>query len=636
MAFVSSSNQIVVANPYWSPGIIRNSIILYDKRAYSYAAMYRMQPNLRTCIDFLARNVAQVGLYGYRRISDTDRQRIQDGPLAMLLKQPTPARYKVAQYHLIENMMSDLGLYGNAFWLKLMVDGNMTLMRVPPPHVEVTGGLVPTNYRVSFQTRQEDYTPEQVVHFKNYNPENPIVGLSMAETLRRTLAEEQAAGSYREYFWQNAARMDGIIKRPMAAPEWSDTALQRFRSQFEDLYSGEENSGRTAVLEDGMEWESISFSAREAEYLGGRKLTREECARAYHIPPPLVGILDHATFSNIQEQHKHLYQDTLGPYLTMIEQSMEQQLLPDLGDVENVYLEFNIGHKLEGSFEEQTKALQSAVGRPWMTPNEARSKLNLSSLDGDADLLATPLNVLIGGQASPQDSAPEQRNLPLERKAIDPTAQRLRERHQQKWADALTNHYRRQERVITSRVPKAQKSDIGGVWWDDDRWDSELKSDLLRLNLNTATAFADEVYNKTGSSYSVEVMLPWLDNHSRIQAEGINTEMRDTIAAALNEPDALDAVKTAFALAATTWAAQKAVTAVTSVANFGTNEAAKAGGLRSKTWRTNSGNPRPEHSALNGVTVGIGDVFPNGMKWPGDPAGSADDVAGCQCSVIFN
>ena len=75
---------------------------------------------------------------------------------------------------------------------------------------------------------------------------------------------------------------------------------------------------------------------------------------------------------------------------------------------------------------------------------------------------------------------------------------------------------------------------------------------------------------------------------------------------------------------------------VTSAANFGSNEAANAGGLRQKTWRVTSSNPRDAHAAMNGETVGIRDLFSNGMRWPGDPAGGADNNAGCQCSVEFS
>jgi uncharacterized protein (DUF885 family) len=59
------------------------------------------------------------------------------------------------------------------------------------------------------------------------------------------------------------------------------------------------------------------------QYIESRKLSREEAASAYFIPPPMVGILDHATFGNIEEQHKMLYQDTLGPHLQEIQQEMD-------------------------------------------------------------------------------------------------------------------------------------------------------------------------------------------------------------------------------------------------------------------------------------------------------------------------
>jgi len=642
MAIVQSLGGLEMVQPTWSPGILRQSIRLYDSFNYDYAALYRMQPNVRTCVDFLARNIAQLGLHTFRRVSDTDRERLTDHGLPKLLSKPLPAEFKMTRYRLMEALISDLGIYFNAYWLKIRRDAAFGLLRIPPEYVTPRGGLVPTGYEVSIGGRMRPFQPEEVVHIRGYNPENPISGLSPLETLRRVLAEEHSAGKYREGFWQNAARMNGIVERPAEAPEWGETARERFRAEFSELYAGDVNSGATAVLEEGMTWKPNTFNPRESEYLGGRKLTREECARAYHIPLPLVGILDHATFSNIQEQHKHLYQDSLGPWLTMIEQDIELQLLPEFEDIEGVYVEFNIQEKLKGSFEEQTKALQSATGRPWMTANEARARMNLPSLDGDAEQLVTPLNVLIGGQASPRDSAPEQRGLEARgQKGLDSHAPELWERHRQKWVEVLSRHYRRQEAAIVSRVPAAitepGKADIGGgVWWDDERWNNELGADLFRLNRLTALAGAERLAEAMEAEVSEEAMLPWLQEHARIQAESINLQTRDSVAAALNESEPLDAVKQVFATALTIWTARQSLSAVTTAFNFGSNEAANASGFLKKSWRVNSGNPRDAHAAINGETVGIRDLFSNGMRWPGDPAGGAENNANCQCSVEFS
>lgn len=644
MAFVQSLGGLRIVDPDWTPLVFRTSVTMYDQYSYDYATMYRTQPNVRTCVDFLARNIAQLGLHVFRRVSDTDRERLYDHPLAQTIKMPLPAQFKMTEYRFKEAVMSDMGIYFNAYLLKIRLENSLSLLRIPPIYVTPKGGLLPTSYEVTIGGVLKTFQTDEIIHFRGYNPENPISGLSPLETLRRILAEEFEAGNYREHFWANAARQNGIIKRPANAPEWSTTARERFKAEFEELYAGGDNSGKTAILEEGMEWQNSSFNAQESEYLSGRKLTREECARAYHIPLPMVGILDNATFSNITEQHKNLYQDTLGPWLAMLEQDIELQLLPEYSDTEGVYCEFNIAEKMAGSFEEQTKSLQAAVGRPWMTADEARAKMNLPSMGGDADQLVTPLNVLVGGQASPQDSAPktagEQGGRGVgEKKArggFDSHAPELRERYQAKWIEVLSRHYRRQEAAVVSRVPKAAKGDIGGVWWDDDRWISELTADLLRLNTATAMAWGERTAEKLGVEVSEEAMMPYLSEHSRIQSAYINNYTRDQVETALRESDPVSAVKDLFGQAVSVWATREAVTAVTAMSNFGTQEAARSGGLRKKTWRVNSGNPRDTHSAMHGQSVGIRENFSNGMRWPGDPAGGAENNANCQCSVEFS
>ena len=670
-AVVVSSGQLTAVQSPWWPTRTRGSVRMYNDFSFDYGTLYRTQPNVRTCVDFLARNIAQLGLHVFRRVSETDRQRLRDHPLTLTLNQPLPPTYKMTRYRLIEALVSDLGVYFNAYWLKLRQGNNQIgLLRLPPQFVTPAGGLVPSEYKLIVGGTERTIAPDEIVHVRGYNPENPVAGLSPLETLRRVLAEEYAAGQYRESFWQNSARMNGVILRPADAPNWSQTARATFRTEFEELYSGDENSGRTAILEEGMTWQSTSFNPQESEYLAGRKLTREECARAYHIPLPMVGILDHATFSNIREQHKNLYQDALGPTLAMIEQDIELQLLPEFADVAGVYVEFNIAEKLAGSFDEQSQALQSAVGRPWMTANEARAKQNLPSLGGDADVLVTPLNVLIGGQASPRDSAPgkgkelgvrsegdgaetelTKKNDGVETKALDVQNAELRERYEGKFREAFIRHYRRQESSLAGSLPKrgvldydpAQAADgksyIGDTWYDDARWNRELAVDLLPLNLLTAKTWGELVIGAMEADVDgeafVDGMMEYITTHSEVQAEYINEYTLAQLRDALNAEDPKLAFRDMFVAAVSVWAARQALSAVTAMLNFGATEGARASGLRRKTWQVNSSNPRPDHQSMNGETVGIRETFSNGLRWPGDSRGTAEDNANCMCSVRF-
>ena len=190
-----------------------------------------------------------------------------------------------------------------------------------------------------------------------------------------------------------------------------------------------------------------------------------------------------------------------------------------------------------------------------------------------------------------------------------------------------------------SRLPEAQtvpgKADLGGVWWDEERWDRELGEDLLRLNALTAGAWAGEFAGRLEVEISEERMLPWLQEHSRIQAAYINAQTRDELEKALRDPEPREAVKNLFLLAISVWALREAISSVTAAASFGSTEAAQAGGLQTKRWRVNSSDPRDAHLAMDGETVPIRERFSNGMRWPGDPAGGAENNANCQCSVEF-
>lgn len=378
---------------FWTPTDVGGSISLANATSATYSTIYETQPNVRICVDFIARNIAQLGLHVYRRVSDTDRVRLPNHSLARWLKRPNPS---TTRYRLIESLMQDLCIYYNAFLLKIRyrdLDGSQQigLLRLPPESMSVSGGLLPSVFTWTLEDgTTRDFSPADVVHFSGYSPSNPLIGLSPMETLRQTLSEVYAAVQYRTDFWRNGARFEGIIERPREAAKWDPLQRQQFRDGVNAFRQGGARAGAMLVLEDGMTYKTTSADARKSEYTDGLKLAREICAATYHIPQPMVGILDHATLTNVKEYHKHLYQDTLGPWCVWVEEEFERQLLTESDDQEGVYTEFNIAEKLKGSFEEQAASLQALVGRPLMTVNEGRARLNLPSRDDGDELAVQP------------------------------------------------------------------------------------------------------------------------------------------------------------------------------------------------------------------------------------------------------
>lgn len=607
----------------------------------SPAEMYRTQPHLRTVVSFLARNVAQLGLHTFERVGETDRRRDRQSAVAVALRSPD---VNMTAYDLVFSLVGDKSLYDAAYWYvgdSALVPGGKMIRRLPPSWVTpvMSDAYQVASYRVSFGGKYVEIPASSVLAFTGYSPASVGGSSPTIASLKETLREQIEASKYRNQVWARGGRVSSVLERPKDAPAWSDSAREQFREDWYAKYTGRgPKAGGTPILEDGMKLTRIDFNAVEQQFVEGAKLAMSTVASAFHVNPTMIGQLDNANFSNVREFRRMLYGDTLGPLLAEIEDRLNTFLLPMLGvDPARYYVEFNIREKLEGSFEEQAQVMQTLVGRPIMTANEGRSKFNLSAMGGDADELATPLNMLIGGQASPTDSGSQnRRSAPaLTVKAAggrslkaSPPANHVR-KHEQ----VLADFFERQGRVVKSRIG------AGGDWWDRKRWDDELADTLVRLYALTSEETAKAALEELGlTDYDVERTLAFLAESAKRSARDINASTRSSVQDALDEDDDEDAVANVFTVATESRAAEIATTSVAFAAGFATLEVAKQNVGTSgvtKTWNTTSSNPRTSHAAMDGETVPVDDVFSNGLRWPGG-AGDPDESAGCQCEMTIN
>lgn len=596
--------------------------------------LWRTQPHLRTVVSFLSRNIAQLGLQTFERVSDADRRRDRAGVTARLLANPNE---RMTTYDLVNSLVSDKALYDAAYWWVTVDADRPSGWRIDPLSpswlINKVGGSLwgPDFYDFQAPGRRsaQRIPADQIMAFHGWNPGRPADGSSPVDALKSVIAEQMHAYIYRQQVWQRAGRVGDVLTRP-AGVAWSDEARARFSNDWKAKWTGDDGpqAGGTPILEDGMTLSKMRFSAHEEEWVEAAKLALSTVAQVYHVNPTMIGLLDNANFSNVREFRRMLYGDTLGPTIAEIEARINTFLLPMIGEEGDRYVEFNIREKLQGSFEEQTQALQSSVGRPWMTADEARGLLNMSSLGGDADELVTPLNVLVGGQASARDSAPKSvklRPVATKERPSDPQHEQIER--------VLKAFFRRQASVVLSALGSKADSD----WWDAARWDRELADDLYRLAATTTEAIGKSAAERLGFSsddYDTDRTLAFLKAVAESRAGMINAATRDRVKAAI-EGDGEATPASVFDDAQDGRGIEIASTLATTFGAFATTESAKqvAGDRATKTWVTTSRNPRSSHSSMNGETVAIDEVFSNGMDWPGDPAGGADEVAGCQCDV---
>lgn len=351
-------------------------------RRLSYAEMFRRHPAVFTVVDKRGDLVARLPLKVYRP-TDGGREVVRSSPFARLLAAPCR---EMSRFEFVKRLSVHDDLYGEWIVAKVRDAGGQVVELIPlvPWAVEVTWDESGQRfYDVHGERSVTRLAPSEVVHHRRVDPENPWRGLSPLEPLRATLDNTAAARAAMASFWARGARPGLALVHP---GQLTQSAADRLKSQFDAIAAGAHKTGSTVVLEEGMEPKPMMLTAEESQYLETRKYDDREIYAAYHMPPTAVGDLEHATYSNVTENLRSVYRDTIAPRLQGFESTIASQLAVDFAGDE--YAEFLMDEVLRGAFEQRVDAYQAAINAGWMTPAEVRELENLPFVEGSDVLLA--------------------------------------------------------------------------------------------------------------------------------------------------------------------------------------------------------------------------------------------------------
>lgn len=617
----------------------------------AYGAIYKSQNWVATVVDKLAGATARLSLDLWES-SDPDAGLDTSSALYELLQRPND---RMDPYQLKRWVSAVKDIYGEAYVLKLR-DMDGVVRELHPMHpANVIVRRDPDDgsiwYYYSAGVRNVSMLPKMpaadVIPFLNFDPDTTERGLSKLEALRMTLVEEDATRRSQAAFWRKGARPGMVLT---SAKALSKPAAERLRASIDASHGGVDNTGGTLVLEDGITAIPMQLNSQELEYVDSRKLSREEVCARYDVPPPVVHILDKATFSNITEQMRSMYRDTMAPRLGEIESTLLHHLVPDFGGRQ--IPRFNLDEVLRGDFEARAKAVTELVVNGVMKPKEGRPLFNLPPAGPEADRLyanqamqplGTPVAGALPAPAAPGALPPAKQPLAIEGPRPDAVraersvmgrlgALKAADRGRQALVDA---HAKQLRALFSAQRDDALASVARKALFNAQSWDQALADLLEGLATATARVMGAQTATSLGGSFDVAEMADWIRNNATTSAQRINTTTLDQLAAALDDAtDPAAAIVGVYDVLTGSRTDQIAGTRVTVVGGLAQRTAARQSGATRKTWVVGA-NPRADHADMAGETVPLGHAFSNGMDGPGDPAGGADEVAGCNCSLQF-
>ena len=159
----------------------------------------------------------------------------------------------------------------------------------------------------------------------------------------------------------------------------SDDQYVRIKEQLEEVFMGSKNSGRPLLIEGGLEWQEMSMSPKDMDFIEEKNSAARDIALAIGVPPQLLGIPGDNTYSNMQEARLALWEETIIPLLDHLTDSLNHWLVPMFG--EGIHLEYNV-NDISGLSSRREKIWTRIENASFLSINEKRQMVGLSPIKG--------------------------------------------------------------------------------------------------------------------------------------------------------------------------------------------------------------------------------------------------------------
>lgn len=225
---------------------------------------------------------------------------------------------------------------------------------------------------------------EDVLHLKSLTF-NMLVGASTIGVARDSIGLAMGLEQQAGRFVGNGARPAGVLKseKPM-----TKEVADRLRTQWRDFASGLMNSGKTVILEDGLDWKPMQLSSVDLEFMAQRNFAVNDVARFFNMPLWKIGVPGELGKVAVDDAQQEYVNSVVMPDTEMWEQKLNMHFNLE---ADGLMADFDERNLLRASEKTRINNQRLRVMSGLATPNECRREEGLPPLPG-GDELMFPVN----------------------------------------------------------------------------------------------------------------------------------------------------------------------------------------------------------------------------------------------------
>lgn len=337
-----------------------------------------------TCLKVLSESIGKMSIH----LKDSDNNKIQKHDSLKILKiRPNPMMGPSILKSLLEYHRNH---YGNAYaYLKYGRSGKLegiyplearnVRILVDDAHIFTTSGEQTYYEYISPRSGQSfKFRSSEILHLKGGLSLDGIVGMSVRETLARTLRGSKESQRYLNNLYEKGLTAKAIIKY---TGDFDTTRKRQLTKELMEFASGSDSDG-IIPIPLGMDLVPLDLKLTDSQFYELKKYTALQIAGAFGIKPNHLNNYEKSSYANSEMQNLTFYIDTLLYILTQYEEEFNYKMLTEAERDKGYHFEFNVASILRGDLKTQAESLTKYTTGSIYTINEARQKAGLTKIDG--------------------------------------------------------------------------------------------------------------------------------------------------------------------------------------------------------------------------------------------------------------